>query len=366
MSTTLNYFPLWMTLIFPPLVFLVLAINLMLSFTGSFVINCIIEKNKPNMVLKKVSITTLKLLFLSIIVDFITTILYLIPEFFYTNTFLKENLIINLETNPYNNIISLIYIIFIGLINLLVIYGYTKKIVLKDIKFKNKLLIIPIIILMFPYIYFVPSNKVIKTDFNSLSDYKGTNIANKSKIKTILKYLETTDYINSYIIDTSREPYTLKIYIQNLDFDYQILFEKDASVIFNLVDEVNEIIFYKDGKNYRYTINYINSIFNDVKKLSLDKIYERYSDSKFDDYTYLGRVGSYDLFDISEYCELESQLIFENDNYEYYLSCTKIEQVVLYDKKTSINIKDAILNNIISYDDLLNSNIDFIKKEIED
>ncbi|HPF83585.1 MAG TPA: DUF4825 domain-containing protein [Bacilli bacterium] len=349
-----SYFPIWLLMVMPPLVVLTIVYNFITAALGLLIFLFLINtKNIFDFYSKNV----LKIWGLSLGLDVITFALLFLPELLYKNSFFTKNLIEPLETNPYTNILSFIYVVFVIAINILVAYLMLKKI-FKNIETKKlNIKVFVIIIFIIPYIFFVPSNKIIKTKYVSLNDYKGTVMKDKSNVSGLLKHLETTKYISSYIIDTHTEPYTLKLYLKEINDNYVLMFEKDASILLNLVEDVNEIVFHMNGTSYTYKVNDINEIFTNIKKISIDDISNRYKDSKFEDYTYLGRVSSYDAFDTSDYCKLDKQLLFSTADEDYYLSCTKVEEILLFKDKTKVNIKEALDSNLITQDDVLSSSL---------
>ena len=342
-----EYVPSWVALSVPPILIIVLIVNLIMSLIIVFSSK---EKNYT-----KLPKTLLKLFLITLLVDLITVILYFIPEFFSGNEFIKNNFVLNLETNPYKSIYSSIYVSLMIILNIFIIYLLTRK------RIENRVYKILMIILLFPYIYFLPSTMIMKKDYKTLDDYKHTTIENNIKIKKILSSLDIKGYMTSYTIAND----TIKIYIGSKDFDYQVLFEKNASILLSLVDEAQKIVYSVDEQNYNYDLNSINEIFKDVKNKKVVDIENRYKDEYFEEYTYLGRIKEYDVFDTSEICELEHQLLFQYQGIEYYLSCTKLEKVLLINSSTSTNIKEALDNKVISYEDVMESNIDLIEKEID-
>lgn len=358
-----SYFPIWILMLVPPILFLTLTFNFVMVVIGTAIVFFLINKKKD---VKFFFTSALKLWGATILLDIFSLLLMALPQIFYEFEAVKENLIIPLEKNPYTSIYSTIYMIFVVIMNILLICALTKKIILKKKEMKDsnkKISIFILIIFMIPYLIFIPSNKIIKTEYNSLQEYKGTTMKNKSRVSSILKNLGISENISSYVLDTHAEPYTLYIYINDIEISHQMLFERESAVLFNVIDDVNEVIFdYKD-KKYTYTINSINKIFKNIKKKDLVEIYDRYKDSKFTEYIYLGRVNEFDVFDTSEFCELDHQLLFNALDENYYLSCTVVEQIVLYGKDKKINIKEALTNRDVTEYDLLNSTIDLTTEE---
>lgn len=356
------YFPVWILLIMPPLLFITLSFNLLMSGVAILTILLIFDRKD---LLKKITNKIFKIFGITIILDLITLILFLIPEFFYKNEFVKSNLITPLETNPYTNILSIIYVLLIAVLNILLIKKMIKKIIQKleiDNKYK-KISSLLFIFFLFPYLFFIPSNKLVKTEYNSLNDLRGTVMENKSKISTILKYLKTTEYISSYTLETRVSPYTINIYLKELSLDYKKEFEMDTAVMFNLIKDVNEINYYIGDSVYTYTLNDINDIFKNVRKLSLDDIYIRYNNDNFKEFIYLDHIKGYDVFDTSEFCQTERQFLFELDDINYYLSCSSIDKIMLYNKNNKFTIKEALENNIVTKEDILNSRIEVLMGE---
>ena len=345
-----KYIPSWLALSVPPLIIIVLVVNLIMSFMGSLIIT-FTSKNKDE-IIKVLPKKIIKLFLISVLVEVITVILFLIPEIFNSNTFIKDNLITNLETNPYKNTCSFMYAIIVSLINIFVLYLLTNKDVF------NKIYKVLLIILLFPYIYFIPSEYIVKKEYKTLDDYKHTTITNSTKIKRILHSLDIKENISSFTVEP-KYPYTIEIYVSEIDFDKQMLLEKNANIILSLVEETQKVVFVENNKKYTYNSD---DVFKNIKKLKVEEIEKRYEDSNFEEYTYLGRIKEYDIFDTSETCELEHQLLFEYQNIKYYLSCSKLEKVLLYGNNKNLNIKDALNKNIISYEELIDSNIDLIEE----
>lgn len=352
------YFPIWFLMIVPPMLFLTLAYNAVMATIGLSIVYLIIKEQK---IIERIVPNILKLWGLTILVDVVSFILMILPQLFYKNSFIKENLIQPLETNQYSNILSAIYTFIIAAIVCLIIYSFIKRSILNKYKVKDdkkKLVIFILMLFMFPYIFFLPSNKIVKTEYQSLEELRGTTAKSKSKIGTALKYLETSDNISSYVIDTHAEPYSIDIYVKDIELNHQMLFERDAAILFSIIDDVNQISFYLNDKQYVYTINRINKIFKDVKEKSIVEIYNRYKDTKYTDYIYLGHVGNYDVFDTSEFCETEHQLLFEVTGTEYYLSCSSLDKIIIFNKTERINIEKAMEQGLITQYDILNSTVD--------
>lgn len=367
MKQKLNaYLPIWILLVLPPMVFILAGWNFVTSGLGLIIALFILNTSDGFI---KYSKKIFKLWGISLLLDLITFIFMLIPEIFYKNSFINDNLIKPLEYNPYTKVLSILYIVVIFILIVLLALKLIKKTIFNDIKCNKKrtiLAYLAIILFIMPYLLFVPSDFVIEKNKNNIEDFKGTIMNNKGDVVTILKYLSTSKEIDSYVLDTHYEPYTIILYMKNIDLNYLEKFELDSATIFNLIDDVNEIKFVMGDNTYKYTINKINNIFGDVKNKTLSEIFNYYNDEKFTTYTYLGMVGKYKAFDISEVCEEKLQKIFVYNNVTYYLECSNLNKIILYDKDDNeIKFKDALKQNKISEKDVLDSFLKVVGKEIE-
>ena len=248
-------------------------------------------------------------------------------------------------------------------------YKLIKKFIIKRIRKKEDIgrrITIVMTLFIVPYLFFVPTTMFEKTSKSSLEDFKGTLLQKNSDIVNLVKFLNVSEYITTYHLDITVQPYTLKFNVKDLDTNAYLYFEQDASIIFNLISNVNEVVFTLDNKDYIYKINDINKIFKDIKSKSLNDISSYYKDSKYKDYIYYGFINDYTVFDTSEYCLEEKQLLFKDDNYNYYFKCTDLSKIMLYSKDIEYTLKDALDKKVITKEDALNSNLTIIKEEISE
>ncbi|MEG0407793.1 MAG: DUF4825 domain-containing protein [Bacilli bacterium] len=351
-----SYIPLWLLLILPPIIILTLMYGFLMSGVAIFLGAVALKITNPfDDYFKNV----LKLFFITIFGDFLCAFLFLAPEFLYKIKIIKTNIITPLEYNPYKNIFSFIYVLLIALIIGYTLYRLISKIILKK---QSKIFVNVIMLLfIFPYLFFVPSTFLLEKNKSNLDDFRGTLAQDKSNIVSILNNLNLSKNINSYVLETKKEPYTLQIFLDNQVESYQKKFEIDAATIFMLVKNVNEIVYHMEDSTYTYDINKINSIFGDVKNKNLNDLKKRYTTTYFKNKIYLGRIKNYDVFDVSEMCEDEPQLIYEEKEIHYYLNCTRAEDIILIDSTNNkINIKKAFSNNLINVDNLLSSDLNII------
>lgn len=361
------YLPLWFLLVMPPLVLILFCFNFIMSAVGLLLGLFMLGTQDA---FTKYSKNVFKVFGITLLLDLVSFILLLIPELFHKNEFLQQNLVFPLEHNPYSTLLSTVYILGIFLVVVSLAYFLVKKKIVNKMdatKKRKRLVKIMLTLFVIPYLFFVPSSLFIKAEKSSLEDFRGTIMGNKSDIVNILKNLNVSEYINSYVLIDHKEPYTIYLSLKKIDYNHLMMFEADASVILALVDDVNEVIFKMDGREYKYNINDINDIFGDVKKKSLSAIEERYSNIKFDNYIYYGRLAGYDVFDTSEVCEENLEQIYEENGTRYYIECSTLDNIKLYKKGEVISLNKAFKNGTVTIDSLLSSNLPVVMaaKEIE-
>ena len=307
----------------------------------------------------KYSKNIFKLWGISILLDVIAFVFLLVPELLSKIEFFNTNLVKPLEYNPYSKVLSAVYTIILFLMILFLAYKLINKFIIKGIngsKTKVRFMKFVIIISVLPYLLFVPSTLVIKAEKNNLEDFKGTILGNKSDVVTVMKYLSVSNYIDSYVLDTHTEPYSINLYLHTIDVNYMEKFEMDAAIIFNLIDDVNVVNYTMNGVIYSYSINKINTIFKDVKSMDINDVLNRYTSSNYTDYMYLDHIGKYDLFDTSEVCEETNQRLFTYKGNTYYLECSSLDNIMLfYNNEELMNLKTALSQGAISEDNIIES-----------
>jgi len=350
------YLPIWFVLMLPPMVFLLIGWNFIMCGIGLMVGLLII--GLPDGFIKY-SKNIFKLWGISILLDVITFIFLLVPEILSKIDFFNKNLVSPLEYNPYSKVFSAVYIIFLFLIILFLAYKLINKFIIKGIngsKTKVNFMKFVIIISVLPYLLFIPSTFVLKPEKNNLEDFKGTILGNKSDVVTVMKYLSVSKYIDSYVLDTHTEPYSINLYLDTIDVNYMEKFEMDAATIFNLIEDVNTVNYTMNGVKYSYSINKINKIFDDVKNTDINDVLNRYTNSNFTDYIYLDHIGKYDLFDMSEACEETNQRLFTYNGNTYYLECSSLKNIMLfYNNEEIMNLETALSQRAISEDNIIES-----------
>lgn len=350
------YLPIWFVLVLPPLVLLLMGWNFIMCGIG-LVVSLFIAALPDGFI--KYSKNIFKLWGITILLDFVAFLFLIIPEIFSKIEVINTNLVKPLEYNPYSNITSIIYMFLLAIFIIFLAYKLIKRFIIKDIKVdktKTRFIKFVLVISSLPYLLFVPSTLVLNPEKNNLEDFKGTLLENKSDVVTVMKYLSVSDYIDSYVLDTHAEPYSINLYLKTIDINYMEKFEMDAATIFNLVDDVNEVNYIMDGKKYTYNINKINDVFADVKSADINTIFSRYKNSNFTNYIYLDHIGKYDLFDTSELCEETLTELFTYKGDKYYLNCSSIDNIKLfYNDDEIMTFRAAITQGAISEEDIINS-----------
>lgn len=219
----------------------------------------------------------------------------------------------------------------------------------------NKLKIILPSILIIIIITFV----IFNSKNFSLNLFKNTDLSDIESIKKILKKLEYGE-----------EDFSFKTLNKTLIVDYDIelynykTFEKNASYLFYLINDLENIVFNIDETKYSFNYNNISLIYNGFKKTKISDIEKRYNNKNFNN-VYLGNInGNIDLFDSSDLCIEEYKEFYEDDNYKYYITCSSLDDVIVVIDNESYKLVDALNDKKFSIDDLFKINVK-LKKEVK-
>lgn len=310
----------------------------------------------------------LKIFIIGLIVDIAGFLDLSLPRLLSGNEFINNNLVLPILYNPFSNVISLIYISIIIILSGYLIYLANKMFVFEKLNFDKKesnTLAIIIALLTAPYLMLIPTTLFYpKSTYETLelSQYANTYIGDNSRVGYIISKLGVSKYYDSFSLKTDKEPYELSIYLKD---DTEILFnytlEKDASVLFNLISNVSVVNFYIKDKVTVYKIDKINTIYDNVRSISLDDIYKRYSTENFSYYSYLGHSKGYDFFDKSDYCGETLEKIYEDSNYIYSVKCVTVENIVIVKDGKETILANALKDNTISLEDLEKTNMTIYK-----
>ena len=365
MKKTYGYIPLWFLLIVPPLLIFTFIFNFIQCGLAILCGAILLKIKDPfNNYYKRIMTAFI----LAIEADIICILFYALPELLYKIDFLNKNLITPLEYNPYKNIFSFIYIFILFIVLIKFIFKRTNKRVLKgfeenDDKLRANILITTLLI---PYLFFIPSTLLLKPNKSNLEDFRGTISTDRKSTIQILNNLNVSKYISSYTLDTSKEPYTLNIYLNKFTKDRRKKLEIDAATIYLLIRDINEIVYYMDDTTYTYDINRINDIFSNIKRCTLSDIKDRYSTKPFMEYTYFGRIDDYDVFDIGK-GEIKEQLIYNDMGIHYYLEGTDYNKIFLYKGEHRYKtLKEALETNEIDIETLQDSELEIIITGVEE
>lgn len=194
----------------------------------------------------------------------------------------------------------------------------------------------------------------------SLEMLKNTNLSDNKKIETILKKI---DYGNSEFEFSVKSNKIIINY--NIEFfDYKTL-EKNSSILFYLLNDLDEIEYSMNDGNYIFYDSKIENIYEDFSNITIKTINKRY-DTEYFSYIYLGNInGNIDIFDTSDLC-LENYLeLYRDDNYIYYITCSDINDVIVVDSGKEFTLLEALDKKIILVDDLFDTNIKIKKDGID-
>ena len=217
---------------------------------------------------------------------------------------------------------------------------------------KLKIILPSILIIIVTFVIFYSKNF-------SLNLLKNTDLSDIENIKKILKKL-----------DYGEEDFSFKTLNKTLIVDYDIelynykTFEKNASYLFYLINDLENIVFNIDEVKYNFNYNNISLIYNGFKKTKISDIEKRYTNKNFNN-VYLGNInGNIDLFDSSDLCIEEYKEFYEDDNYKYYITCSSLDDVIVVIDNESYKLVDALNDKKFSIDDLFKINVK-LKKEVK-
>ena len=215
---------------------------------------------------------------------------------------------------------------------------------------KLKILLPSILIIIVTFVIFNSKNF-------SFNLFKNTDLSDIESIKKILKKLEYGE-----------EDFSFKTLNKTLIVDYDIelynykTFEKNASYLFYLINDLENIVFNIDETKYSFNYNNISLIYNGFKKTKISDIEKRYNNKNFNN-VYLGNInGNIDLFDSSDLCIEEYKEFYEDDNYKYYITCSSLDDVIVVIDNESYKLVDALNDKKFSIDDLFKINVKLIKE----
>ncbi|MEG0026199.1 MAG: hypothetical protein RR847_02710 [Bacilli bacterium] len=252
------------------------------------------------------------------------------------------DLTIYLYTNPYDNLGSILYLLLIFIICGFFIFIMNKKFIFRGY---NWLVSFVISFLLLPFIFLIPSYLLYSKDSVILSKFV---MLESSSVKT------TVDNLNIPFEDLEIKHDSIVITYNNDEYYnlYKTL-EQDASLLFKLSRHLNDITYIVNGNKYIFKRDDINNIYGNVKNVTYKNILKRYEGIKN---IYFGHVNDFDIIDKSEICMDRKQLIYEDDNNAYYVTCSDITKLYLVSGDKSYLLKDEI-GTKVSLDLLFNSGL---------
>ncbi len=213
---------------------------------------------------------------------------------------------------------------------------------------KNKIIIATLLILTL----IIVSINQNKTD---LQIYKNTKINDEVKIKKILKKLEYSKELKNIKIENK---------VLNIDYNVEIYtyknFEKNASYLFYLIKDLNEVVINLESEKYTFSKKNIESIY---EKFDLKNIDKRYEQKEFKKYVYLGHINSnINIFDKSDLCLTKYEKLYEDEKSEYYITCSSLENTIAIIDGKEYSFKETI-NKQIDINDLYDTNLKIEKRD---
>ncbi len=211
----------------------------------------------------------------------------------------------------------------------------------------NKLKIIFSSILLFVVLLMLFFNKI-----SSLEILKNTSLNDDSKIQMIFNKLDYKDGLLNYSINDNKIDINYELEIYN----YKTL-EYNASILFYLINNLEQVSYKVNDNNYVFERNKIEKIYNNFDDIKIKDIDKRYKGDYFDK-IYLGNIdGQINLFDISDLCLEEYVEIYRDDKSIYYVTCSAIDDIILVKGNEQYGIIEALKKEIVTIDQLFETNL---------
>jgi len=359
-------FPIWLILIIPPIILITLPSNFIID---SLVLILGLKLVKTTNLFNKYKISILKVWIFGFIVDVMGSLLLLLTQFMGNNECLYEKLIYPIVWNPFESIIAFLYVLIVVMICGVLIYliNYKFSFNKTDLDNKSKKTISLLLgVVTAPYLFFLPTSYLYRSNITTLEDYQDSYISDNSAVGNIINKIYSGDYLEEFSLDIE-EPYGVIInYKEDIYGDIYRYLEEDALILFKLIKNIDYVKFNIDNKTYEFNSQYINNIYENIKEIELDDITLRYKSDYFSDFTYLGHIDKYDIFDTSTICSNDKNIIYSDTNYNYYVRCSSIENLYLVNEETKIKLTTALGKNIINIDNLFNTNLKISKENINE
>lgn len=354
-------FPIWFILIMPPIVLLVLPSNFIID---SIVLILAFRFLKISEWFNKYKNTILKVWGIGFLADIVGSLLLLITQFINGNDYLYKNLIYPLAWNPFNSVLAFFYVLIVVLISGLLIYIINYKFSFNKIeleKKQKKIISLLLAIITAPYLFFLPTSYFYNSKYDSLNKYQDTYLKDSSKIEKIISNLYSSSYYSDFTLDNKDSGITINYKDNDYGENYKYL-EEDALLIFKLVKDVSYVEFKINNKIYSFDTEYINNIF-DIKKITINDIYQRYNNDYFKKFVYLGHIDEYDFFDTSTTCSREKSEIYSDLDYNYFVECSSVDFLYLVNNNSKIKLKTALKSSKINIADLFKTNLEISRQK---
>lgn len=194
------------------------------------------------------------------------------------------------------------------------------------------------------------------TNGSSLELFKETKLNEKTIVEKILEKIDQSKDLKEFSISDN---------ILNVSYDleymkYEIL-EKNSSILFYLIEDLDELNFSLNGEKFSFNRDEIEKIYRSFEDINIKFINNRYENVLFEN-TYLGNIdGVYDVFDVSELCLEKMEQIYQDDVFSYYISCSSLNDLILVSNNKQYKLADALEQKMITIDDLFKTNIKISK-----
>lgn len=358
-------FPIWLILILPPIVLLVLPSNFVID---SIVLLICFKFLKIKDVFKNYQRTILKIWVIGFTADIVGSALLLATQFF-SEGFWYDNLTYPIAWNSFSNVYAFLYVLLAVFISGFLIYllNHLLSFNKTNLQAKEKKIISLVLALVTaPYLFFFPTSYIYQEGYkNKLEEYQGTYVGDNSAVGNIIKNLYSGKHYDTFSLETKEEPYGIIINYKEDTYTkvYQNI-EKDALILFKLIDNASFVKFNVNNKSYSFDRTHANTIL-DLTKVSLDEINQRYESDYFERFSYLGHIDKFDLFDTSTTCGVDKSVIYESAEFNYLIECSDIDALYLIASDSKVKLKTALEKDLIKVDNLFDLDLKISKEKKE-
>lgn len=212
---------------------------------------------------------------------------------------------------------------------------------------KKHIIIFILTILAILYLY----STSLATQEEQLSLYANKKLE-ESTVGKILSTAYGKDNYNGFSIEKDKIKISLK---STDDFYVYLRAEHDAAILFSLIENLQFVDYIGEDDNYNFEKN-------QFKFSNLTEITNHYSKLQ-NQKKYLGNINGYLIFDQTDICNFNPQLVYEDDTNYYYSECSKTELIEVVKNDEVYGLIEALNGGFFTIDDLNKTQLKILIEE---